>query len=117
MFGKFWAFQDRGVLCRSHGIHLHARGCYRGRGSHRWEKGQRSPTGIPTGNTIREREPTRFGNADYVRLGNEYLERVFRVSDGVVRTAELLNKVGGRSPGCRTNRSSASKWTVKSRGT
>lgn len=34
----------------------------------------------------------------YVHVGNESLERVFRVSDDVLRTVELVNKVSGESP-------------------
>jgi len=36
---------------------------------------------------------------EYIRLGNDYLERVFRVSDDVLRTVQLVNKVSGEDPG------------------
>lgn len=35
---------------------------------------------------------------EYVRIGNHWLERVFRVSHDVVRTVQLVNKVSGREP-------------------
>jgi Melibiase len=36
---------------------------------------------------------------EHIRLGNEYLERVFRVSDDVLRTVQLVNKVSSEKPG------------------
>jgi hypothetical protein len=35
---------------------------------------------------------------EYVRIGNRWLERVFRVSRDVLRTVQLVNKVSGREP-------------------
>ncbi len=38
-------------------------------------------------------------DGEYVRAGNHYLERTFRVSDDCLRTAKLLNRVSGQDAG------------------
>ncbi len=39
-----------------------------------------------------------YRQGDYVHIGNQYLERVLRLSEDVVRTVELINRVSGRPP-------------------
>lgn len=39
-----------------------------------------------------------YRQGNYVRVGNEFLERVFCVSDDVLRTVQLINKLSGELP-------------------
>jgi hypothetical protein len=39
-----------------------------------------------------------YRQGEYIHVGNEHLERVFRISDDVVRTVQFVNKASGKKP-------------------